>query len=232
MAARETHIAITNVLRTLQDCRLLYSYQNPIRSDANDLEMVTWPNHQRGAVHNFPDSFGMHDQYRCILEQNSYLAILWDGSLIRASYAFRRNRLVGHSLWYWPYPLDVPREDIEQETPLDALDLYEASWRERARYRTPMRFDYAPDAAGEDHPASHLHFQVDDCRLAVERPVSFGSFVRFIFRNFYAANWRANADIWADLAEELPEEECACITVGEKRSPYIGWTMNVPVAGN
>ena len=227
MPAQETFEAIVNILRSLQDGDLLHFYQEPIRLSSGPTEIVTWPNHTPGAAHASQMAFGTYAQYRAILEERSFLAILRDGSLLRASYKFRHRDLTAHSLWFWPCPLDVPRDEIMEQTPLDALDLYAADWQRYIRFRTPMRFDYDPGAACQDHPASHLHAQAHNCRIAIERPLGFAAFVRFVFRNFYCPDWNAHPDLWGGLADELPEQSRACLATSEMHSLHLAWKLDI-----
>lgn len=192
--------------------------------------MVTWPHHTPGAAHNQDSAFGTYAQYRAILDEGSYLAILRDGSVLRASYAFKHDHLTAHSLWFWPCPFAVPPDDILEYSPLDATDLYAADWEAWVRFRTPMRFDYDPKAATENHPVSHLHAQGHDCRIAVERPVGFAAFVQFIFRSFYFTDWDANRTFWPDLAHHLREQNQACLTPYDMHSLHLGWKVETAAA--
>lgn len=222
MRARETFIAVINVLRTLQDAQLLYFYQLPVLSRTGNVEMVSWPNAYADSGYSDDTTFASLVQYRRSLLESSYLAILRDGTIIKGFYAFKHNKLVKHSLWYWPCPFAIPDEDIMQETPLGALELYSNSWEKYVRFRTPMRFDYHPEAAKDGHPASHLHMQSPECRIAVERPLGFASFVRFVFRNFHQEYWE-QTDIWNDLTDELDDKEKSCLAKSDIWLQHIGW---------
>jgi len=223
VAAKETYMAILNVLRTLQDNNLLYFYQSPIIIQNNEFEMVTWPNHNIGAGHNKASAFATLSQYQCILHDNSYLAVLRDGAIIKGNYVFRSNDLIRYSLWYWPCPFEISHEDIESETPLGALDLYSLSWEEAVRFRTPLRFDYDTLNENPGHPMAHLHIQVPECRIPVARPLGFATFVRFIFRNFFSDDWQSN-DLWNDLIDEFENKIPPCLAPGDLYHPHIGWS--------
>jgi len=184
--------------------------------------MVTWPNHNRGAAHNADTAFATLSQYRFILDEGSYLAILIDGSLVKANYVFKSRELIKHSLWYWPCPFKIPPEDIMIETPIDAFELYSSSWQEAVRFRTPLRFDYDPSAANDNHPASHLHMQIPGCRIPVERPIGFSTFMRFIFRHFHPDCWQGT-NIWNDLSDELENDYQPCLADSDLYLPHISW---------
>jgi len=220
--AKDTQVSIINTLRTLQAVDILYYYQAPIIIQKDEYVMVTWPNHHIGAPHNADIAFATLAQYQLILEEGSYLAILRDGALIRANYVFKSDELFKHSLWYWPCPLEIPPEDIISETPIGAFELHSTSWQEAVRFRTPLRFDYDPSAAKDDHPASHLHIQIPGCRIAVERPMGFATFVCFIFRHFLPKGWQ-EISIWEDLSDDLQNKAQPCLANDDLYSPHIGW---------
>jgi len=225
MAARDTHIAILNVLRTLQEVDLLYFYQEPVILKEGEIEMVSWPNHHVGADYNADSAFATLFQYQSTMKENSYLAVLRDGAIIRGNYVFKRNDLIRHSLWYWPCPFEIPPDDIIQETPLGALDLYCSSWQESVRFRSPLRFDYDPSKEKSGHPASHLHIQTPGCRIAVARPLGFATFVRFVFRHFLPNAWQST-DIWEDLSDEIEDNSDLCLASGDLYTPHISWSRS------
>ena len=51
--------------------------------------------------------------------------------------------------------------------------------------RSPIRFDYAPEAAADFHPASHITINKHTCRIPVCAPMRFDQFTRFVLENFY-----------------------------------------------
>jgi hypothetical protein len=223
MGARETYDAIVNVLRILDSANLLYFSQTPVIENNNFYSQVTWPNHQKGASYNSEDAFGRILQFKGVLENGAYQAILKDGAFIKASYSYYRNKLTAHSLWYWPCPFHIEEEELEELPPIDLLDLYSSDWVEMVRFRSPLRFDFDKGNEEFDHPASHLHFQAYNCRVGVQRPISFATFIKFIFKNFYRDEWTKNFDIWDDLTVELKEEQDTHLTPIQMETPYVGW---------
>jgi hypothetical protein len=226
MGARETCNAIINALRIINGANLLYFAQNPIIQSNDTFSHVTWPNHERGAMYNTEDAFGRMLQFKGILESGSYHAILKDGAFVKVSYSFLRNELIGHSLWYWPYPFKIENSDLEEFPPIDILDIYSSNWMDMIRFRTPLRFDFDKRNEEVDHPASHLHFQSNTCRVGVQRPISFATFMKFIFKNFYKEQWEENFDMWADLPIELEEENFTHLDQVQMKNPYIGWIID------
>ncbi|CAG35142.1 DUF2290 domain-containing protein [Desulfotalea psychrophila] len=224
MTVKKTQCAIINILKILSERNLLYFYNIPVLQQDNESEMITWGRHERGACYNADGAFGKLFQYRSILENNAFHAILKDGAFIRVSYTFKRGKLKKHSLWYWPCPLLIPNDDIENETPLGALDLYMSNWEEYLVLRSPMRFDFDVEQQTIDHPASHLHFQASSCRMGVGHAMSFGTFIKYIFKNFYESEWNNNLSIWADLPIELDEENKNHIFDTQQNHPHLNWS--------
>jgi len=222
MLAEKVKNSIINVLQTLYSEGLLQFYKNPVIYKNRDDVLVTWPNHVSGSDENTNDAFGTLAQYRSTLIDGSYNAILRDGSILKVSYKFSRNQLIKHSLWYWPCPLVIPASDMRDEVTLDAIDLYSTQWTDYVRFRTPLRFDFAPKEATPGHPASHIHMQVSECRIPVERPLGFASFVRFIFRNFHSQDW-ASAGMWDSLTDNLDAEKDTCLHDDDLFIQHLAW---------
>lgn len=135
-----------------------------------------------------------------IIETEAFTCLLLDGSLIRAAYAFDGEQLVSHNLLWWPSPFKITKEDLAIGGLLELFDLYsdKSEWTNHIVMRTPLRFDLDIKNAKYDHPASHLHMQTANCRIHVDRPISFNRFITFIFRNFYPEEYRKH-DFWNDL---------------------------------
>jgi hypothetical protein len=111
-------------------------------------------------------------------------------------------------------PLDVPTQrellaslgmDFRQRHDSDFLEVY-AEAVATAGYRrhiTPIRYDrdfgsYRPGV----HPAAHLHIGLDnDVRIALTREMTPMSFILFVIRQKYPANW--DNVLKSDLAQTL-----------------------------
>ncbi|MGC8639319.1 MAG: DUF2290 domain-containing protein [Isosphaeraceae bacterium] len=117
-----------------------------------------------------------------------------DNSLIRASYECLGNSVVGHSLLYWPCPVEFhsPVETLADltdglvlclESPKGAKGICDLT------LRTPMRFDFDPTREREDHPLVHLHTQFEEARLHVSHAMCFTAFIKKIIRTFYPERW-------------------------------------------
>ncbi len=133
------------------------------------------------------------DEYIGLVQNRQYTLLLSDYSFLQISFIFDRSDIVKHRLVYYPCPLNIDEEDGEIAI-LDLIELLQD--REliaRLRQETPLRFEFDPSAANEDHAASHLHLFRDSCRIPVFAPMSLGRFIRFIFRHFYPNEWETHA---------------------------------------
>ena len=170
----------------------------------NDVELmedgsisyVTWRNHIPGR-HNAGSSFTKLNQYVSIYESGAYHCILFDGSIVRASFKFEKNLLIQENLMYWPAPLTVPEDEVDELGIRDAIDMRLLSLNsnsEALNMRTPFRIDYDLSNANDMHPETHLHIQHSDCRISVNKPICFNTFIRFIISNFYPYSQQSVVD--------------------------------------
>lgn len=157
------------------------------------IKRISWINHISGSI-NTSSYFNSLEQYKTILKQNAYFCILQDGSIIRASYSIKKNELISHNLLYWPSPFDLNLKELDPRfgAPLEILEdiMSSEEWPEKMLMRTPIRIDFDPQNCSEGHPLVHLHIQNKDCRIAVNQPICFNSFVRFIFENHYLKDFK------------------------------------------
>jgi len=195
---------VTNTCETLLNLGLMSNFNLAREDDRGGRSRVSWATRTRGTSYVHP--FGSLEQYLQWVRDGEYTGLLFDFSLIRASYTVIGNRILGHSLLFWPFPLDPaePLTDVPEvcaalelciESPSKAAEVF------RLSLRSPMRFDYAPDHAADDHPEIHLHTQFEDTRIHVQKPLSFNTFVKIIFRTFYADRWLACQEL-GDLHEQ------------------------------
>ncbi len=180
---------INSTLDALYSKKILYTY-NYIYKEGNNSnnQYLTWKNHESGKF-NTGSYFLKLEQYRKILENNSYLCILYDGSIIRVSYTFENNVLVGHNLLWWPAPYSYKNITLEDIPPQDLFEEFiaDSKWMEAIKMRSPVRFDFDPskNAVNEKHSPIHLHMQHEDCRMYIEKPLCFNEFINFILKNYY-----------------------------------------------
>ncbi|MBR1599942.1 MAG: DUF2290 domain-containing protein [Alphaproteobacteria bacterium] len=142
-------------------------------------------------------SFNSLEQYKNILEKGLYFCILNDGSIIRASYSIKNNQVISHNLLFWPAPfdLDLCNRSPEFGAPLEILEdiMSSEDWPNHIIMRTPIRIDYDPKNVSDQHPLIHMHMQNEDCRIAINIPVCFNSFIHFIYENCYPDIYQKNS---------------------------------------
>jgi hypothetical protein len=86
--------------------------------------------------------------------------------------------------------------------------------------KSPIRFDYAPGAAADYHPASHITLNDPSCRIPARAPLNFDTFMKFILENFYFDVWRSQAVI-RELAFSHEED---CMSDHDRSRAYLHWT--------
>ena len=198
MNARQVATMIGSTCQDLRSLDLTSFDNSPCERREGPLQRVSWPVAGGAAARAFP--FGSLDQYLSLLQEGAFTCLLFDYSIVQASYDCDGNNVVAHSLLYWPSPVAVrdPVEDLGDlcadvalciESPSKASPLCELS------LRSPMRFDFDPDRADDDHPEVHLHTQFDDTRIHVDRPMSFTTFVKMVFGTFYRETWNSCPDL-------------------------------------
>lgn len=168
---------------------LLYTY-NELKREYPDKDTVrlSWNNHISGN-YNTGKAFLKIEQYQKSIENGSYLCILFDGSLIRASYTIKNDVLIAHNLLWWPAPYKYKNVTLDDVAPAQMLSdfLEDDRWYENIEMRSPIRIDYdsRKEIIGIKHPPVHMHLEHKDCRIMVEQPLCFNRFIRYIFVNFY-----------------------------------------------
>lgn len=189
---------IANTLQILSTCGLARMIKDVVFTSSQGIEMLTWDNHVSGR-HNAGKSFTMLEQYVSIYETGAYHGILFDGSIIRVQLKFEKNILVQESLLYWPAPIIIPEDDIDELGVREAANLYFSEINVASKnfaMRSPLRYDFDSSNDNEHHPAAHVHMQHSECRLSAKRPICFNTFIKFIFTNFYP-------DVYPKVLDEL-----------------------------
>lgn len=193
-----TREQILNTLLTMSDYGLTRMTKDVFSSLDGNMEILTWDNHVAGR-HNAGSAFTTLNQYVSIYETGAYHCVLFDGSIIRVYFKFNKNVLYQQSLLYWPAPINIPEEDIDELGIRKAIDLYLASSDSTSTHlkmRSPIRFDFDHSIKTPSHPATHLHMQHAECRISARNPICFNTFIKFIFLNFYP-------DIGLDIFNKL-----------------------------
>lgn len=160
--------------------------------------------------------------YFLLLERNDYSYLMNDGGIIQISFIFNGNAIERHRLNFQPCPFQFHQQELAEfdggllDFLREAIDPYSA---EQIILRSPLRFDYAPEAVSELHPASHLTFNEPYCRIPARSAMQFDTFIKFIFQNFYPEIW-SNKDLVSALTFELEQE---CLSDFDKKRAYINW---------
>lgn len=183
---------IFQLVRLLQEAAIAI-YVNPLRSEfsSKGVERVTWASPKSVDPSLFLEEPASIQMYCAWLEAQAFSAILYDGSILQMSYDFKGAKLVGHRLMYFPCPFDIDTNLLTSEGLLDVVSLYRGNDND-VKLRTPLRFDYDPEAQKEGHPAAHFTMLWSHCRWAVVAPVSPGHFIQFVFRHFYPHLWEVH----------------------------------------
>ncbi|MBF0541866.1 MAG: DUF2290 domain-containing protein [Nitrospirae bacterium] len=182
-------------------------------SNDNNYTNISW--RQSYTTASKPNRFGTLEQYISIIQDRSYSCLLFDGSFLRISYSFKSTKLVSHSLWYYPCPFNIPYDDLLTDPVLDLIEMYVEQGFKYCHFKGPIRFDYDSERIStEFHPSTHVHFIDNNCRIPVKKPLSPGTFIKFIFRNFYLEYWKQYSflkelhECFFDITILPQEEKC------------------------
>ncbi len=145
---------------------------------------------------------GTLDEYRQLVKRRQFVALLFDASLLQFKCVYRRSELIYHRFCYYPCPITVDRELLQDMPILDVWEgLLPSDFLEQVRLLAPIRFDFDVDAANDVHPASHMTVINPDCRIPVVSPLGWKQFLRFVFSSFYPDTWR-DQDWLRELSSE------------------------------
>lgn len=183
----DTRNQISNTIQILSGCGLTRVTKDIVLTQNHNEAILTWDNHIPGR-HNAGKSFTTLNQYISIYETGAYHCILFDGSIIRTYFKFSKNILLQEILLYWPAPLNIPEDEVDELGIREAISMSfsdQGLRDERSSMRSPVRFDFDPSKSNENHPETHIHIQHANCRISARRPICFNTFVKFIFKNFY-----------------------------------------------
>ena len=202
MTPNDARREISNLASELVRARLAAAINTPRITTQGSTARITWPaaTVQSGLLSDLP--FASIVEYRKLVIGGHYVALMNDGALLQLSVDIRNDSLVGHRMCFYPCPVIVPLDfDILAFDELDFLLMQELESHLKAiesgldpesvtlRLRSPLRFDFDPDAASAIEPASHVHISNSVTRIAVHAPLSVGHFVQFVFRHFYPEVW-------------------------------------------
>lgn len=183
MTPEQLITSINQLIFDWQKCGLaLDSRNHQAYQRANGIIEVTWGNDGFVLKDN---TFASLEEYCSLIESRQYSMLLVDGSMIQLSYKLDRRNIVGHRLCWYPSPIELD-EDIDYYSIVDyVLDRMSSGEMHLFKSRSPLRFDFAPEQAKEEHPITHLHLGHEDCRIPVKCSLSIKTFMSFIVENFY-----------------------------------------------
>jgi hypothetical protein len=146
-----------------------------------------------------------------------------DGGVVQIAYVFRDSEIERHRLAYYPCPFPIEKDELQafggglvdfiSEVPLTRME-------ETLQLCSPVRFDYAPEAIGDFHPASHVTINTSTCRIPARSPLQFDTFIKFIFENFYLDAWQ-HPKVARSFAFKLETET---LSAHDKGRAYLNWT--------
>ena len=168
------------------------------------------------------------DCYRSLVEAKDYSYLMNDGEVIQIALTYDGRRIAAHRFLYHPCPFPVAKAEVDKfgGRLLDFIDgTYTDDVRENLLLRSPIRFDFAPDAVTESHPASHLTLNGPDCRIPVRAPLQFGTFIEFVLRNFYTDAWPHETDTQLRRFRHDDEE---CLTPADRGRMHLNWEAAQP----
>ncbi len=197
MTADQIIAAINNLIFEWQKCGLVLDSRNhQAYQRANGVVEVTWGNDGYILKDN---EFASLDEYCSLLESRQYSMLLTDGSMLPISYKLTRREIIGHRLCWYPSPLAWAETIAIENIVAFVLERMSTGDTGFFRGRGPIRFDFAPEQAKEDHPVTHLHLGHEECRIPVKSSLSLRSFMGFVVENFYPGV-RDNASLHSKCA--------------------------------
>ncbi|WP_441261237.1 DUF2290 domain-containing protein [Bradyrhizobium sp. 521_C7_N1_3] len=160
--------------------------------------------------------------YLALLERKEYSFLMRDGAIVQVSYTFEGGAIDRHRLLYLPCPFSVDVSLLDQlEVSLSDLirEVYMSDLERSIALRSPIRFDYAPEAAADFHPASHITINEQTCRIPVRSPMRFDQFMRFVLENFYPHVIEEQSIADAILSEHDVE----CLSEHDRGRIHLTW---------
>ena len=145
------------------------------------------------------------EHYVDCFNEGKYSAIVFDGSLLYIKYKTDKSgKIISHRFGYFPSIVQLHIAEGEGPSELPSPAIYPRTPR-----RAFLRFEFEPDDATDEHPASHLHFDVAHCRIPVSSRLGVREFIHFVVDAFYPdfRDLVAGADVsrYDDLSVSVPK---------------------------
>jgi hypothetical protein len=158
--------------------------------------------------------------YLFCLENSHFSLVTQDGSLLQISFKIARGEIVGHRLSYVPCPVNFDELELIEDSLSDVVrrNLASADFS-LVRHLGSLRFDFDPDAEGEQHPACHMTFNYDGVRVPVGRTFDAGTFVKFVDDNLVGSRaWmkRLNWALTFDGSRDV-------LAADQRTKPHFNW---------
>ena len=157
-----------------------------------------------------------------LLERKEYSFLMHDGAIVQLSYTFEGSAIDRHRLLYYPCPFSLDTSLLE-EFNVSLADLirevYLEDLEKSIALKSPVRFDFAPEAATDFHPASHITINERTCRIPVRSPMRFDQFMKFVLENFYPHVLRDEA-----IARRLvSDHDAECLSDHDRGRMHFTW---------
>lgn len=165
--------------------------------------------------------------YRRWAEAGEYSALLPDGALLQIQYKVENGAVSAHRLAYVPCPYRIDQDLLLAEPLSDILDIHADEPHDDITMQSAIRFDFDPASASAGHPSAHLTLNVASCRIACESAMTPDSFVKFVYRNFYADAWNQHSSFFANMTGE---HASSTVTDDERSEPHMAWRRRASVA--
>lgn len=182
---------------------------------------LMWARNDRDASLIIDDPARIMD-YVELLERKEYSFLMQDGAILQISYTFDQEAIQRHRLVFYPCPfsLDASLIDDPEVSFSDLIrGVYLDDLENSVALRSPLRFDFAPEDAADYHPASHITFNQQTCRIPVRSPMRFDQFMKFILENFYPqVLWKKS------VAEAICNEyDADCLSDHDRGRMHFTW---------
>lgn len=184
--------SIESVKLKLNKAGLLYSWNDSVvEKTSKGRKRITWAS-TGTAIDLLTKSDSDIEEYLNFLKEKHYQFQLIDGSLIQLSYEIDSKHNVKSSrlVWY-PCPVEFTPEALEYAT---IEELVTTTPTESILCKAPLRIDFSPDQASENHSSTHLHLGMENFRLPVHRALEPSRFMRLIIRTVYPDTWNSFPD--------------------------------------
>lgn len=187
MRISETIQEIKHLTSKLIKSGLSISERQPVNSN----NKVIWEGHSdiSIALKNVP----YIEKYNVFSNERNYNIKMLDGALIQIMYEFNSSgrRLLSHRLAFFPSPIIDRYDDIPEE--YENYRYVNSEFHdmiEKHIVSFPIRFDYNENSKffiPVTHPYAHVSLgEYENCRIAVNAPLTPSIFMNFIISNFYS----------------------------------------------